>query len=179
MVGVCLCGCGEPTSVAKKNDGVYRKGEFFRYRIGHHKRLRSSQIPDGLLYDPKDARIIAGHYWGIDGSGYVATKINGKSVRLHTILVCLQRGQVTDHMNGNKLDNRRCNLRAVSPRINSYNSPVRKNSKSGVKNVYLYPAGTRGCPRNRYVVQVKYRGKIVTLGTFYDLATAASVVSKW
>jgi hypothetical protein len=38
--GLCLCGCGQPTTIAKKNDRKANmvKGEHMRYLVGHQRR---------------------------------------------------------------------------------------------------------------------------------------------
>jgi hypothetical protein len=47
----------------------------------------------------------------------------GKEQRaLHRVILCAKPGQIVDHINGDTLDNRRCNLRMVTARQNSTNS---------------------------------------------------------
>ena len=54
---------------------------------------------------------------------------------LHRLLVDAPLGFHVDHANGNPLDNRRCNLRIVTPRQNSWNRRPRKNAASRFKGV--------------------------------------------
>jgi len=46
--------------------------------------------------------------------GYVATKDNGKEVRLHRFITDCPDGLGVDHLDGNKLNNRRDNLEVVA-----------------------------------------------------------------
>lgn len=59
--------------------------------------------------DKADAAIIAGRKW-YQKAGY-AISTCGKRYRLHRVLMDAKTGQIIDHRNGDKLDNRRCNLR--------------------------------------------------------------------
>jgi hypothetical protein len=69
--------------------------------------------------------------WRRDVTGYPARDAGNppkkQHIRLHTVVMGpAPKGLVTDHINGNKLDNRRSNLRFVSQRVNMLNR------KSGV-----------------------------------------------
>ena len=61
----------------------------------------------------------------------------------------------TDHINQDKLDNRRCNLRIVTPSINAINSKRRRNGTSKYKGVFLKKAEGKWCA----VICVNYKKK--------------------
>lgn len=76
------------------------------------------------------------HEWGsqyfcLDSAGYPAKRLSTGLKRLHTIILDPPPGMMTDHKNRNKLDNRRENLRACTPRQNILNKPP-KNKYKGV-----------------------------------------------
>jgi hypothetical protein len=52
-------------------------------------------------------------------------KRRGRTVRIHRIILDVQRGQIVDHINGNRLDNRRENLRVVTAKQNALNRLVK------------------------------------------------------
>lgn len=53
----------------------------------------------------------------------------------------LKDGEQIDHINGDTLDNRICNLRIVDNRTNCWNQAKRKTNKSGVTGVHLTDNG--------------------------------------
>lgn len=78
-----------------------------------------------LLIDPMDEHLLNAHKWHIQ-RGYYQTniKIGSRWVTktLHQlILPGVPSGYVVDHINRNKLDNRRCNLRIISRADNNRN----------------------------------------------------------
>ena len=72
-----------------------------------------------------------------------------------------------DHKNGDKIDNRRINLRLVTQREGRYNRPKYKNNKSGYKGVYWYK------PTKRWQAQIVVDKKLKSLGYYHDKIEAA------
>lgn len=56
--------------------------------------------------------------------------------RMHRVVLNTPEGKSTDHINGNGLDNRRCNLRIATNSENQYNKGKYKNNISGYKGVH-------------------------------------------
>lgn len=69
---------------------------------------------------------------------YAEMRISGtgrRSLRMHRFILDAPDGIYVDHINGNTLDNRRANLRLVTPGQNCQNRKPHSNTTSGVKNV--------------------------------------------
>ena len=104
--------------------------------------------------------------WFIDPRGYVKCAMGsdwGNNLYLHNLIA---NGKNVDHANGNKLDNRRENLRICTQSENKANQKVRKDSTTGYKGVHRTPAGT-------FCVAVTKDGVPHRLGTFPDPESAA------
>lgn len=65
-----------------------------------------------------------------------------KVMLLHRVIAGAKKGDVVDHINRNKLDNRRSNLRLVTQSQNTFNSPKRKGTKSIYRGVTKSKSGT-------------------------------------
>jgi len=86
----------------------------------------------------------AGKRAGTVNHGYLIINLNGFFYRAHKIIFLIEHGiyaEVIDHINGDRLDNRICNLRQVTHSQNMMNRPTQKNNKSGLKGVSLHPGG--------------------------------------
>lgn len=89
-----------------------------------------------ILVDESDFERVSSHTWSIAGHGYPQSAICGKSVLLHRWLMDAADGQQVDHANGNKLDNRRANLRFATRSQNAANQGIRSTNKSGFRGVH-------------------------------------------
>jgi len=100
----------------------------------------------------------------ITGCGYVKISIKRRDYPAHRLAWLLMTGAAppidTDHVNGNKSDNRWANLRAATRSGNRANSVRAANNKSGYK-------GVRWCSRDRgWMAVVKKDGTRYMLGPF-------------
>lgn len=78
-----------------------------------------------VLYDKADQGLVDSRKWHINDSGYAVWRAldNGvkKTLRLHRLINKTPDGMITDHINHNRLDNRRSNLRTVTQQENMRN----------------------------------------------------------
>lgn len=109
-----------------------------------------------IIIDASDVDECKNHSWYIDCKGYPSTGGRGlKTTRLHRFLLRPPESMQVDHINHNKLDNRRCNLRIVNNQQNHFNRPINKNNKSGCKGVYYNKQCKKWC------CQITLNGKII------------------
>jgi hypothetical protein len=73
-------------------------------------------------------------------TGYWVIRYSGKQVRAHRLAWLIMTGEwpadEVDHINGQKADNRFCNLRAATSSQNKHNRGKLPNNKSGFKGVF-------------------------------------------
>jgi hypothetical protein len=73
-----------------------------------------------VIVDSDDFEKFGHLRWHLSDTGY-ATRKNGKVQKLHRLIMGNPVGMVVDHLNGNKLDCRKSNLRVCTPAENSRN----------------------------------------------------------
>jgi hypothetical protein len=91
-----------------------------------------------ILLDPEDAHLWP-LPWYING-GYIRRTYydqdgSHRHEFLHRAVLSVPVGHVIDHINGNTLDNRRCNLRVCTPGENAKNRGPYKNNTTRFKGV--------------------------------------------
>ena len=96
---------------------------------------------------------------------YAAARPKGKGVAfLHRLILAriigrpLAPGEITDHIDGNKLNNRRANLRLATFAENTRNRALNKNNTSGYKGVKK--------SGDRWMARIKFNKQQIYLGTF-------------
>lgn len=92
------------------------------------------------------------------------------SIRLHQFIIGihLNKSIIIDHINGNPLDNRKCNLRFVNKNQNLFNRIPANDRK--FKGVFK--------KKNRYISCIRFKKKLIYLGRFKTEIEAASVYNK-
>lgn len=119
-----------------------------------------------FIFDLADLEEVSKNTW------LVYTTTNGKDyvrcsflkTHIHQFLLNPPKGYVVDHINGNTLDNRRCNLRICSHTQNMQNQKLRSNNTTGVK-------GVTKCG-NKYRATIRVNKKDIHLGMFNTLEQA-------
>lgn len=113
---------------------------------------------DKILVDNEDYEVLKKHKYYLDTSGY-ARRNNFKSsgpknshIYLHREVIKCPDGLCVDHINRNKLDNRKCNLRIVTYLQNNLNKEKPKNSTSKYIGVHKLRSGV-------FVGQIQFKGK--------------------
>lgn len=91
------------------------------------------------LVDAADYDRLMKYTWRQSERGYAlrtqTEKGRASGVSMHRMLLDPPKAMMADHINGNRLDNRRCNLRIVSALQNAQNRGKNKNSVSQYKGV--------------------------------------------
>lgn len=122
------------------------------------------QSDTGVKVDKADIAVCLSHPIRVDV--YAEFSDDGKRVRLHKILCPSPEGMFTDHVNGDKLDNRRCNLRSASISQSNVNRPYLRPKTSKYRGVSEYYCTSRHGKRYRYWRATICRDyKWITLGT--------------
>lgn len=113
----------------------------------------------------------AGDIAGCRANGYVQIGVKSKLYLAHRLAFLYMTGEWpkadVDHINHIKDDNRWQNIRECTRSQNKANCGIPKTNTSGFKGVCWDDA------RNRWMVQIKFKGKKIYLGRYEDKCTAA------
>ncbi|WP_052476143.1 HNH endonuclease [Cohnella kolymensis] len=105
---------------------------------------------------------------------YATCFVDGKMNYLHRLITNAPQVSLVDHINGNKFDNRKSNLRIVTSHENLQNRKgANRTSKSGIRGVSLDPK-TR-----KFRARVTNQGKHIYLGSFYEIRDAELAVTEY
>lgn len=85
-----------------------------------------------VLVDDELFGFLSNFKWRIQTKGYAVNKRLGL---MHRLINKTEKGKMTDHINGNKLDNRKENLRTATVSQNAMNRGADKDGKYGLKGI--------------------------------------------
>lgn len=162
----CLCDCGNIIE-ANRNNLLHKKvrscgclaSELIRKRSKKYNIYEPVYIGytandnTPFFIDYEDFDKVKDFCWYTTANGYIATRDFNidKVVYLHRLI--LNSGGVIDHINRNRTDNRKSNLRLVNAQQNCINKSIQKNNKSGITGVFYCNE------RKKWVAQLTYNGK--------------------
>jgi AP2 domain/HNH endonuclease len=128
------------------------------------------------LIDAEDWPRISGFKWSVSSDGgtrmYVSTRIEGKKIYLHRVLLEAPHDHKVDHRNGNPLDNRKANLRLATHQQNMFNCGKRSTYK-GKPTASTFKGVTWDKSCGRYRARIKKNGIYHYLGHFDEPRKAA------
>lgn len=134
-------------------------------------------INDNILFDIDDVELILSYnrHICINSSGYAYFTYKGKECFVHRLLMGLpinydnETKTIVDHINGNRLDNRRNNLRICEKSLNPINCKIYKNNTSGCKGVVWMER------LKKWQVMLYYKKQRIYLGIYEDYDEAVRV----
>lgn len=141
------------TSYEKKEDyilGITSKGETF-------------------FIDTDDYEKVKDYTWRISNNGYVVTTKNNKVILLHRLIMNPDEGLVVDHINHDKKDNRKDNLRICTYSNNNMNKLKLPNNTSGVTGV----TWNKNC--GAWISQIGLNNETIILGYNTDFDKAVKL----
>lgn len=134
-------------------------------------RSRNGVLKGWAIVDAYDFDRVAGIAWTIDPRGYVVGRPSGlrRSITLHRWLLFgdATGGDDVDHIDRDRLNNRRANLRHCTQAENSRNTKLGKNNTSGAKGVSNTPTG-------RWRARITVDRREIRIGTFDTVEEAGA-----
>lgn len=151
------------------NGDVRLHGKKTKTKYIKHEKYAEGVTSKGVKFkfDLDDWDKVTQHSWSTLKSGYLVCTYKQKQIRLHRLVTnAPDNGLVVDHINGDKLDNRKENLRITTQKNNSRNLALSKNNRTGV-------TGVSKTPNGKYRARIMVDRKEIRLGTFETLKEAA------
>ena len=166
------CGCYrvEATKIRNSRKNTYEliNNEYY---IGY------TQSGKEFYFDKEDYNLVKQYCWDVDDSnGYVKTidKINNTGkLYFHRLVMGCTKGDGTtiDHINRNKVDCRKNNLRYVTRCQNNMNACIRSDNTSGIKGVYWNKE------KSKWEVKITANKQVIFLG-YFDKFEDAEIARK-
>ena len=142
------------------------------YELLHFIKLTKGQV---AIVDEEDADLALLNWYCANGYAVRRTPgDNGKLIWMHRVILArilrreLRPGEQVDHINGDKTDNRRENLRLATNAQNGANKSKQKGTSSEYKGVCWHKA------TKKWRAQIGVDWKLIHLGYFTDEMDAAS-----
>ncbi len=136
----------------------------------------SGQLGQGkfAIVDNEDFEWLNQWKWNFDrGYAYRTQRIGlrkfnkKKNIQMHRLILKNPKGLISDHINGNRLDNRRKNLRVVNAQQSAFNTGLSSRNKFGYKGVSFQKE------KEKYRAYIKINGHQKHLGYFKTKEEAA------
>ncbi len=159
---VTSCGCYKSESLAEKNKLEKKKYNLFSEKLfdehGEYYIGYTDNTGAEFYIDADDYESVKGHCWcdfEHHGGRRLTTNINGETVDFHKFIGF----KYHDHIDRNRLNNRRYNFRPCTNKENTRNRSLQSNNTSGFTGVRLDKRS------GRWTAHIKVDGKSIYLGS--------------
>lgn len=192
---LCVCDCGNTAVVRSYSllcGDTTSCGCFHKEQLTKIRKPNTFDLTNGFgigyiskdkefYFDLEDYEKISKYSWNMNAYGYIVSyseyEESKKILWLHNIIMDKNIGDKkieVDHINHQRNDNRKENLRLASRPENTRNSSIRKNNTSGFIGI------TFDKKNNKWVAQITIDGKNKKIGRYYNLfdAVAARLVAE-
>lgn len=129
IVGKVPLRCGLTSSAVRLCNGSAPGGHFAMAKLIALTRGRFA------IVDDDDYEELNKYKWNCNSDNYANRRTKNKIVKMHRVILGAKEGDICDHINMNKLDNRKSNLRLVTKAQNGQNHGLYSHNKSGVNGV--------------------------------------------
>lgn len=156
------CGCLNRENISK------RSKKYNQYEINGDVVTMYASNGTPFIFDTEDLDKVKNIAWYTTDRNYVNSYSNKKLYILHRLIMDAPKDMVVDHINGNPLDNRKCNLRICTDAENHRNHKVSKSNTSGCTGVSFESYS------QKWRAIIMYQGKKIELGSYKNLDDAVA-----
>jgi len=121
------------------------------------------------IVDDEDFDNLIKYKWFLD-NGYARGRVNGKYIFMHRFIMKTKRGEIYDHINRNKLDNRKSNMRKCTYSQNAVNAKYNFHNK-----VSKYRGVCWSKEMSLWKASIRVNTKAIHLGFFENEIDAAKI----
>lgn len=130
--------CGCLSKEATKKMGKENK-KSNRYKFLDNIAIGYDSKNSSFIIDLEDYELIKDYCWNIDANGYaIARNKDGKIIKMHRLITNALKNDVIDHIDRNRSNNVKSNLRITDAMGNAINHTIRHNNLSNVSGVTWY-----------------------------------------
>lgn len=141
-----------------------------KYKNTYH--ITFNHCSQKCIIDMDDLNRVKEHGWVVTKMGYARSNRKKNKVLMHRLVLNYYGKKSIDHINGNKLDNRKSNLRICSQGENIQNAKTRKDNKSGFRGVSWHKQS------KKWFAVISFNKKRFSLGYFGNKTDAAKVYNE-
>lgn len=134
-------------------------------------KVLSSNRGHEIFIDDEDYESLSKMSWSLNNRGYAFSGKDGKPIAIHRLLMNAEKGVQVDHIDGDKLNNQKHNLRLTNNKLNNAYRPPSKVNRLGLKGV----TEIKGRPglKKKFRARIHANGKEQSLGVYVTAKEAA------
>ena len=171
IIWLCQCECGNKTesisyrlkSGNTKTCGRCRSNKYIKHQDGYVECV--TKKGEVIKVDAEDVEILKLHNWVV-ASKYAITYIKRYPLPMQNYIINPPKGYIVDHINRDRLDNRKCNLRIATTQQNGMNR-----TKCGSNYTSKYKGVSKD--KKKWIAQITKDGKRTLIGRYETQEEAA------